>query len=67
MNTVQAEDVVLMAAVGADEGAHILHHSENGDIDLPEEINAAHGIPESEVLRGGDNDGAYIPSVCRLQ
>lgn len=49
--TVQAEDIVFMAAVGADKGAHVLDHSEYWHVDLLEEVDASHRISKGEVLR----------------
>ena len=51
-HTVETEDVVVGATGRAREGAHVLHHADDRDVDLFEEVDAADGVSESEVLRG---------------
>lgn len=56
--TIEAEDIMLVSAIDADEGAHILHHTKNRHTDFLEEVNASNSVSESEILRRRYNDGA---------
>ena len=47
-----------MPAIRTSESAHILHHPQHLRLSLVEELDAAHRVPESQVLRCGNDDGA---------
>ena len=53
-----AEDVRLVAAVGADVGGHVLDEAEDGTRVLTNMSMRLAGVEERDVLRGGDDDGA---------
>ena len=53
-----AEDVALVAAVRADEGAHVLDDAEHRDVDLAEHVEALSGIQQGDVLRCRDDHRA---------
>src|SRR5690606_8017982 len=57
-STAGAEDVFLMAAVGADVRAHVFDNAENGDADFLEHLQSLARIEQGDVLRGGDDDSA---------
>ena len=49
--TARAEDVVLVAAVGADEAAHVLDHAERADVDLAEHRDRLARVEQAHLLR----------------
>ena len=53
-----AEDLVLLAALGADEDAHVLDHAEDRDLHLAEHRDAAHDVEQRDLLRRGHDDRA---------
>lgn len=53
--TVETKDVMLVAAIGADEGAHVLDHAQDRHIDFLEEVDTSHSISQSKVLRRGND------------
>src|SRR4029079_1523365 len=52
------EDVLLVAALGADVGAHVLDDAEDGDAHLLEHLETLTGVEERDVLGGRDDHGA---------
>src|SRR5579859_1838318 len=48
-----AEDVVLLAAVRADEAAHVLDHAQDSDVDLVEHRDRLARIGQGDLLRRG--------------
>ena len=55
---VGAEDPDQLAALRTGEAAHVLHHAEHGEVDLPAEDDAAAHVLHGHLLRRGDHDGA---------
>ncbi len=53
-----AEDVVLLAAAVAEEGAHVLDDAEHGDRDLGEHAQPLAGVDHGDLLGRGDDEGA---------
>jgi hypothetical protein len=53
-----AEDFGPLAAMGAEEIAHILDDAEHGHLDLAEHVETLAGIEQGDVLRGRDDDRA---------
>src|SRR5262249_2350896 len=53
-----AEDVAALAAMGAEEIAHVLDDAEHGHVDLAEHVEALARIEQRDVLRRRDDDGA---------
>ena len=60
-----AEDVGALAALGADEIAHVLDDAEHRHVDLAEHVEALAGVDQREVLRRGDDDGARQRHLLR--
>ena len=54
-----AEDVMGMAAIGADEHAHILDHAQDRHLGLLEHGDALAGVDQGDVLRRGDDHRAF--------
>ena len=58
LRTVKAKDVMVMTAIGANKGTHILHHAKYRNVDFLEEVDSSHGISEGKVLRCRDDHSA---------
>ena len=60
-----AEDVGALAALGADEVAHVLDDAEHRHVHLAEHVEALAGIDQRQVLRRRDDDGARQRHLLR--
>jgi hypothetical protein len=56
----RAEYVRAILAMWACEKGHVLDHAQDGDFDGLEHVNAFDGVFEGYVLRGGDDNRAYV-------
>ena len=50
--------MLLVAALGADVGGHVLHDAQHRDLDLLEHLEPLAGVEQGDVLGRGDDDGA---------
>src|SRR5260370_15920820 len=60
-----AEDVAALAAMRAEEIAHVLDDAEHGHVDLAEHVEAFARIEEGDVLRRRDDYGARERHLLR--
>ena len=58
LRAAMAEDLVALAALGADEIAHVLHDADHRHIHLAEHVEPFAGIDQGQVLRGGHDHRA---------
>src|SRR5262245_21258459 len=56
LRTARAEDVVSLAAIRADEVAHVLDHAEHRNMNLAEHRDSLHGIEQRNILRSTHDD-----------
>ena len=57
---------MVVAAIRADEGTHVLYHAKDWYIDFPKEIDPSHCVSNCQVLWGGDNNSALTESAMLL-